>query len=288
MLIAIPSKAPGGPDAAIAKNFDHCAAFTIADIDDNVVGDFTILENSSRDQKESREQVKLLTENRVDILISGDMDEQTLADCLAAGIMVFYCESASDVKGAVDLFVASKCRVFGPEMARSDGVLGADHPSDPNSVQDGLAVTIEYEIRNSTGQLIDTSLKSGPMRYLHGSGMIMAALEEALSGLEKGTHTTVRVDATDAYGERDESRILTVPRSQLPVDITIGTMVSAHDQKNRQISLTVSSLDDEFARLDGNHPLAGMDLVFEITVSEIATPTAEELAHGLRNTGDLC
>jgi len=65
-------------------------------------------------------------------------------------------------------------------------------------------------------------------------------------------------------------------------------MVSAHDQKNRQISLTVSSLDDEFARLDGNHPLAGMDLVFEITVSEIATPTAEELAHGLRNTGDLC
>ena len=109
--------------------------------------------------------------------------------------------------------------------------------------------------------------------------MIIPALEKALVGLEEGAQKTVELCSADAFGEHDESRILEVPREHLPSDIVVGAMVSAPDEKGQRIPLTVIELGDEIARLDGNHLLAGKDLVFEITVVKVESATAEELAH---------
>ena len=79
----------------------------------------------------------------------------------------------------------------------------------------------------------------------------------------------VEIPADEGFGERDESRILEVPRSQLPPDLAVGSMVSAQDPQGRRIPLIIIYLDDDVARLDGNHPLAGRDLVFDLTVKSV-------------------
>jgi FKBP-type peptidyl-prolyl cis-trans isomerase 2 len=118
------------------------------------------------------------------------------------------------------------------------------------------------------------------MRFLFGSGQLLPALENAVSGLEVGAKKTVEIACADAFGERDEERIVEVPREKLPPDAQIGAIVTAQDSSGRQIPLTIAHLDDSTARLDGNHPFAGKDLVFEIKVLNVENATAEETAHG--------
>jgi len=89
----------------------------------------------------------------------------------------------------------------------------------------------------------------------------------------------IEVPCADAFGEPDEARIIEVSRTQLAPDAKVGDMVATRDQSGRQVPLIIVHLDDETARLDGNHPFAGKDVVFNITVARVENATADELAH---------
>lgn len=138
-------------------------------------------------------------------------------------------------------------------------------------------VTIEYRLLDPDGQVVDSSEQSGPITYLHGHGQLVPGLERRLAGLRAGEERTLQVSPAEGFGERDESLVHEFPRAQLEFDVQIGQFVKASVGGGRPIPLRVSELRDETVLLDGNHPLAGKDLRYEVTVVAVRPATAEEL-----------
>ena len=130
-------------------------------------------------------------------------------------------------------------------------------------------VTLEYEVKDGSGALLDDSATTGPMRFIFGAGQTLPAIEAAVAGLEPGASVTKSVPSAEAFGDRDESRVIEAPREQLPPGVSVGTIVNAQDAHGRQFPLTVIELGERTARLDGNHPFAGKDLVFFLTVKTV-------------------
>jgi len=141
--------------------------------------------------------------------------------------------------------------------------------------------TIEYTVRNETGDVIDASGEQ-PMAYLHGHDQIITGLERALEGLAAGEKTEATIGPEDGYGERDEDKVVKVERKQIPQDIDpeVGMVLGATGPDGQTIPLWVIGLEGEHVVLDGNHPLAGKSLSFEATVKQVREATPEELQHG--------
>ena len=125
-------------------------------------------------------------------------------------------------------------------------------------------VAIEYTLKDDQGQVIDSSQDGSPLVYLHGSHNIIPGLEAALDGKTKGEQVSVRVAPEDAYGVRDEQKIQAVPRD----------LFGDHEV------VTVVGSDTDTVTVDGNHPLAGEHLNFEVTIVEVRDASAEEISHG--------
>ena len=130
-------------------------------------------------------------------------------------------------------------------------------------------VTVDYVLKDTGGTVLDSSSNTGPMRFIQGAGQVFPAIEQALAGLEPGARVDQPITAAEGFGERDEARIIQVRRDQLPPDVGVGTVVSAPSPQGHPIPLTIVEMNDDTARLDGNHPLAGKDLVFELTVKNV-------------------
>jgi FKBP-type peptidyl-prolyl cis-trans isomerase 2 len=289
MLIAIPSDHPGGLDSAISDHFGHCSAFTVVNVENGEIGEVSILENQGHEQGGCLAPVQFLKGHGVEILLAGGMGPRPLAGFQQVGIAVHFKESAESVREAVDLFVAGGCPKFGEAQTcgGEGGECGEHHHEhvqrDPiegvADIRDGRIITLEYELTDSDGNVLDSSAGHGPMRYLHGAGQLPPALESAIAGVEMGSSKTVELPCADAFGERDEARVLEVARDQLPAEVAVGQQVSGRSQGGQPISLTILHLDDTTARLDANHPFAGKDVVFNVKVAGVENATAEEIAH---------
>lgn len=142
-------------------------------------------------------------------------------------------------------------------------------------------VSIHYTLTNEDGQVLDSSENQEPLAYIHGHGNIIPGLENALAGLRKGEKLKVTVAPADGYGERDESMVQAVPRSafQGVDDITPGMQFQAQSPEGIQLVTVVSVSGDEVT-LDGNHPMAGITLIFDVEITDVRDATAEELDHG--------
>lgn len=291
MLIAIPSEQPGGLEAAISEHFGHCAAFTIVAVEDGAVGEVTILPNTEHEQGGCLAPVQALADQGVEVLVAGGMGARPLAGFQQAGIAVHFKEQAASVGEAVELFLGGGCRRFGEAQTcgGGGGGCGGHHHHEPvqrppikgtADARDGRVVTLDYELRDTAGSLLDSSHRSGPMRYLHGAQQLLPALERAVTGLEPGGRVTAEIPAAEGFGEHDPERVVEVPRQQLPAEVEVGSMIAAQDDAGRRIPLVVVALDATMARLDANHPYAGKDLVFDITVLNVEAATQDELAHG--------
>ncbi len=292
MLIAVPSEEPGGLEAAVSEHFGHCPAFTLVHVEDGAVGAVSVLPNAGHDQGGCMAPVRILKSHGVEILVAGGMGARPLAGFQQVGIGVHFKEQAATVGDAVELFLAGGCRSFGEAQTCGGGggsCGGHDHPHEPvqrepitgtPDVRDGRVVTFDYELRDRSGRVLDASATSGPMRYLHGAGHILPALEHGLAGLEPGQRTEIDIPCAQAFGDVDETRRVEVPRAELPPGVEAGSMVSGEDEAGRRFHLVVLELGDETAVLDGNHPLAGRDLLFSVEVRAVEAATPEELAHG--------
>jgi FKBP-type peptidyl-prolyl cis-trans isomerase SlyD len=148
-------------------------------------------------------------------------------------------------------------------------------------VEKNYVIAIDYTLTDDTNQVIDSSSGQEPLEYLHGHGGIIPGLERALEGREAGDKITVTVSAGDAYGERDEKLVMNIPLSRFdgvePVEK--GMQFEAQTPDGHRV-VTVTGVNDKTVTIDGNHPLAGMDLNFEVTIKSIREANAEELSHG--------
>lgn len=296
MLIAVPSEAPGGLDAVVSEHFGHCAVFTLVQVDDGSIGDVNLLANQDHTEGGCMAPVMMLKDEGVEAMVAGGMGMRPLAGFRSVGIKVFFKEDAANVREAVQLIADGRGREFGDDHTCGGGSGGCgghghDHhhhhapvQRDPiegtPDIRDGRVITFDYDLTDRDGELIETTKSHGPVRYLHGSGNIMPGLEKALAGLEPGAEKKVELPAAEAYGERDDGKILEVPITELPQGVEIGSVLRAHQPDGGVAILTVVGLDDEHGKLDANHPLSGKDLVFQVKIIDVEAATAEEIEHG--------
>ena len=148
-------------------------------------------------------------------------------------------------------------------------------------IANNKVVSIHYKLTNDEGSILDSSEGQEPLAYLHGLGNIIPGLENALTGRAVGDKFTVTIAPADGYGERDNEMVQSVPKSAFQgVDqIEPGMQFQAQSPDGMQL-VTVVDVDGDEVILDGNHPMAGITLTFDVEVTEIRDATAEELDHG--------
>lgn len=142
-------------------------------------------------------------------------------------------------------------------------------------------VSIHYVLRDKEGEVLDNSEEHGPLAYLHGHGNIIPGLEKELMGKESGDKLHVTVAPEDAYGIHDESLIKEVSPDMFKDvdDFQEGMQFQAQTEQGMQI-FTVTAIEPDKITIDGNHPLAGEELTFDVEVTEVREATSEELEHG--------
>jgi FKBP-type peptidyl-prolyl cis-trans isomerase SlyD len=142
-------------------------------------------------------------------------------------------------------------------------------------------VLIHYTLTNDSGEALDSSSGGEPLAYIHGQGNIIPGLEKALEGRRAGDRISVKVEAAEGYGERDESMIQQVPRRQFGgANVQPGMQFHAQTSQGHTRVVTVTRIVGDMVTVDGNHPLAGENLNFEVEVTEVRDASAEELEHG--------
>jgi FKBP-type peptidyl-prolyl cis-trans isomerase SlyD len=142
-------------------------------------------------------------------------------------------------------------------------------------------VSIDYTVRGPDGAVIDSSEGGSPLAYLHGTGGLIPGLEAALEGKASGESLKVNVPAAQAYGERNDTLTQVVPREAFDIEGNIEVGMRFHASLGQGVQvLTVTRVEGDQITLDGNHPLAGLPLDFDVTVIEVRPATEEEVSHG--------
>jgi FKBP-type peptidyl-prolyl cis-trans isomerase SlyD len=142
-------------------------------------------------------------------------------------------------------------------------------------------VTIHYTLKNDGGEVLDSSSGGEPLAYIQGHGNLVAGLEKALEGKPAGANLAVSVAPADGYGVRDEALIQRVPKRSLQGagEIKKGVQFQARTEDGMRL-FTVTGLAGDMVTLDGNHPLSGQTLHFDVEVVDVREATSEELEHG--------
>jgi len=154
-------------------------------------------------------------------------------------------------------------------------------------VAKNTVVTLSYQVTDSDGNLVDAGEQ--PLVYLHGGyDGIFPVLEEALQGRIVGDKLDVKLQPDEAFGDYDAELVMMEPRSLFPDNIEVGMQFERATEDGDDGELyTITDIADDKVVVDGNHPLAGMALVFSCTVAEVRTATAEEIGHGhVHGSGD--
>jgi FKBP-type peptidyl-prolyl cis-trans isomerase SlyD len=148
-------------------------------------------------------------------------------------------------------------------------------------VANDLVVTMDYTL-TVDGEIVDSSKEEGPIQFLHGYGNIIPGLEAHLGGLAVGERLQVSVGPKDAYGEFDPEQIVDIPLDEFPEEICVepGVELEMQDQDGDMLFARIISVGKSRAKLDFNHPLAGKELTFDVTIVALRQPTREELEHG--------
>jgi len=148
-------------------------------------------------------------------------------------------------------------------------------------VSENAVVVIDYTLTDNEGEVIDSSEGAGPLAYLHGMGNIITGLEEALLGKEAGDKVNASIEPAKGYGERQEDMKQEVPKELFGgIDNIEEGMQFQSETDDGPVMVTVVTIGEEMITVDGNHPLAGVHLNFDVTIREVREASEEELEHG--------
>ena len=140
-------------------------------------------------------------------------------------------------------------------------------------------LSFNYTLKDTKGQVLDAST-DGPLAFLEGSQQIIPALEEQISGMLIGQKKNVKLAAKDAYGEVEAKMVMDVPKKEVAhLQIEVGSFLQLQLQDSVKV-VRVAKITDDTVTLDGNHPLAGQDLEFDVELVDSRDASNEELAHG--------
>lgn len=147
-------------------------------------------------------------------------------------------------------------------------------------ITENSVVKMHYSVLDSEKNLIDSSYDGEPLEFLQGSHFLIEGLENALNGKEKGDTFEVTVKADDAYGQRIEGLVQQVGVEMFSdFNVEVGMQLRATTDDGEQTVIVIEKTDD-YIVVDGNHPLAGIDLMFDVEILEVREATADEIAHG--------
>lgn len=149
-------------------------------------------------------------------------------------------------------------------------------------IKSGSVVSMTYVLTNDDGEEIDRADKSEPFTYLHGHHQIVPGLEKELEGLKAGDKKKVLVNPDDGYGDIDPSLITVAKKTQFPkgAELQVGVQFMAEDPEGNNVVFTIVEIEGEDVTLDGNHPLAGETLNFDVEILSMRDATPQEIEHG--------
>jgi FKBP-type peptidyl-prolyl cis-trans isomerase SlyD len=148
--------------------------------------------------------------------------------------------------------------------------------------KENSVVAIEYEVKEAgTTEIVDTNKGAQPLEFITGKGQIIPGLENALVGMNKDESGDILVNAADAYGDINPEALQTLPRDQFEgIDLKEGMVLYGQGEQGQTVQVVVKSFTDDEVNVDFNHPLAGKDLMFTVTVLDEREATADEAMSG--------
>lgn len=154
-------------------------------------------------------------------------------------------------------------------------------------------VGIEYEVKEAGGtNVVDSNIGGAPLEFIMGKDQIIPGLEKALVGMAEEERGDIKVDVADAYGEKKDEAMQTLPVDQFEgVELKEGMTLYGQDDNGQSTQVTVTSFDDKEVNIDFNHPLAGKDLMFSVKVLSVRATTLEEMTSGVvggPSSGESC
>ncbi len=140
-----------------------------------------------------------------------------------------------------------------------------------SQANNGDKVKVHYKGKLEDGTVFESTFEKEPLEFTLGENQIIPGFESAIVGMEEGNTKTVTVEPNEAYGEHRDDLIAVVERTRLPDHINpeVGMMLQAQSQEGQVQNLTITDLSEDSVTLDGNHPLAGKQLTFEIELVEV-------------------
>ena len=138
-------------------------------------------------------------------------------------------------------------------------------------VKNGDKVRVHYHGKLTNGETFDSSEGRAPLEFVVGAGMMIKGFDAAVVGMTQGEKKTVNIPAGEAYGEYEEDLLMEFPRDQFPKDMKpeVGMQLTMTNGSGQHIPVTIAAVKDDVVILDRNHFLAGKELVFDITLTEI-------------------
>jgi FKBP-type peptidyl-prolyl cis-trans isomerase SlyD len=142
-------------------------------------------------------------------------------------------------------------------------------------------VTLHYTLKDNDDNILDKS-EDGSFCYLHGANNIIPGLEDALTGKTAGEELSVSIPPEQAYGIHDATKTQSVPREMFPEEQEVkpGMQFHAQGPDGQSLVVTVAKVESDQITVDGNHPLAGVQLNFEVKVMDVREANGEEIEHG--------
>jgi len=133
----------------------------------------------------------------------------------------------------------------------------------------GSTVGVHYTGKLTTGEVFDSSEGREPLKFQVGSGQIIPGFEEAVLGKQPGDKVTINIQPENAYGQVREDLFVKVPLDKMPGEVQVGQSLQAVGDDNRPVQVVVKEVNEDHIVIDGNHPLAGKELVFDIEVVDV-------------------
>jgi FKBP-type peptidyl-prolyl cis-trans isomerase SlyD len=146
--------------------------------------------------------------------------------------------------------------------------------------ENNKVVSFHYTLKNAAGEQMESSREKDPMNYLHGANNIIPGLEKAMEGHAIGDEFSVTIEPEDAYGVRNENKIQRVPLKRLKGagKLSAGQILNLQTKKD-QVQVTVLKVGRFNVDVDANHPLAGVQLTFEVEITDIRDASEDETKH---------
>ncbi|MDC0361636.1 peptidylprolyl isomerase [Halioglobus sp.] len=150
------------------------------------------------------------------------------------------------------------------------------------SIDDNTVASIHYTLTNNEGETLDSSEGNDPLIYLHGAGNLIPGLEKELKGKSAGHSMQVKVAPEEGYGPVHDGLIDIVPKAAFQGVDTIepGMAFEAQGEDGQSRRITVTAINGDDVTVDANHPLAGVELHFDVEIVEVRNATEEEIARG--------